>query len=314
MEFVTLAFTVFLFLILSAFFSGSETGIISCSPLKVKNLALQKDSRALMLEGLLDNKQMITITLLIGTNISNTIYSLQGEQLFLKVWQGIGISEYTPGFILNTLILTPVLVIFAEILPKALFLNYSFSLTYAMAPLINLAKIFSLPFLFPFFFLFRGNLNKSQIFAKHGRETMHLLAEFSSKKGKLQLNQEKMIHNILNLSAKEISDFTELIPKTSIVPYGSKRDKIFKAAKKSFPIPLFIKKESSIIGVLPPTRYYTLPNRAAIGKYAEPLSIISEGSSGSEALKTLINDQSDFALVTSNSQITGYISLQNLLC
>ena len=123
MEIIALILLVSLFLILSGFFSGAETGILSCSTLKVKTLSFGGDRRSCILEELLGKKQQVIILLIIGTNAANTIYSLAGENLIIKIWFSLdkSIKMTSPGFLLTTAILTPLLVIFGEIFPKSLF-------------------------------------------------------------------------------------------------------------------------------------------------------------------------------------------------
>jgi CBS domain containing-hemolysin-like protein len=128
---------IFLCLALSFFFSGSETAVISVNRYRLRSLHEQGDPRAGRLLALLDNTQRLLIMALIGANLANVLAALLFKML---LEMGIaGTNERALGLIrwselLSLLLLTPVLIIFAEILPKALFRAHADRLARTLRP------------------------------------------------------------------------------------------------------------------------------------------------------------------------------------
>ena len=116
---------VILFLIMLSFlFSGSETGMTAASKARLHSLAAGGHVRAGIVEKLIERKDRLVGALLIGNNLVNILASALTTSLFLRLFGEAGV-------VYATLIMTAMLVIFAEILPKslALFRPEQFALT-----------------------------------------------------------------------------------------------------------------------------------------------------------------------------------------
>ncbi len=109
---------------LSFFFSGSEVAIVSTNRYRLRSLHEQGDASAGRLLKLLDDSQRLLVMVLIGVNLANVLLALffrlmiqrllgDADQLYLGF---IHLSE-----LLSLLLLTPFVIIFAEVVPKALF-------------------------------------------------------------------------------------------------------------------------------------------------------------------------------------------------
>ncbi|MDH3582623.1 MAG: CNNM domain-containing protein [Phycisphaerae bacterium] len=112
----------------SALFSGLETGVYTVNRVRLHMLAHAPRSTATTLLNLVNHPNNLLGTLLIGNNLANYVASLAIAALLSASgyagWRQIGI---------NALILTPVLLIFGEILPKDLFRSHTDRLTYFFA-------------------------------------------------------------------------------------------------------------------------------------------------------------------------------------
>jgi len=112
-------------LVFSFFFSGSETAIISVNRYLMKGLADQGETRASDLLKLLGDRQRLLIMTLLGTNLANVMMALFFKEFLARLWPDIArrsiIGSFEAGEILSLLILTPIIIVFAEVLPKAIF-------------------------------------------------------------------------------------------------------------------------------------------------------------------------------------------------
>lgn len=118
-------------LICSAMWSGIETGCYTLNRVRLSVRASSGDRAAKRLQRSLDRPDSLLSTLLVGNNISNYLGAL-GATAFLS---GLGYDE-AKIVVLNTLVLTPLVLVFCESLPKETFRRASDTLTYRFAALL----------------------------------------------------------------------------------------------------------------------------------------------------------------------------------
>jgi Mg2+/Co2+ transporter CorB len=123
-------------LVCSAFFSSSETGMLSLNRYRLKHLAKEGHRGAKRASALLSRPDRLLGTILIGNNFVNILASSIATVLALQLWGEAGIAIATVG-------LTIALLIFGEITPKTLAALKPESVAYpASLPLLLLLKLF----------------------------------------------------------------------------------------------------------------------------------------------------------------------------
>jgi len=105
-------------IIISAFFSGSETALTAISKARIRHLADEGDKRAKELEKLIAKQDTLISTLLVGSNLVNILASVLATSLFISLFGEVGV-------VIATFVMTTLVVIFAEILPKMIALENS---------------------------------------------------------------------------------------------------------------------------------------------------------------------------------------------
>lgn len=98
-------------IILSGFFSGSETALTAASRARMHSLVNTGDKRASVVMRLINHRDRLISALLFANNLVNILASVLATSLFLKLFGEAGI-------IYATIVMTLVVVIFAEVLPK----------------------------------------------------------------------------------------------------------------------------------------------------------------------------------------------------
>ena len=125
---------------MSFFFSGAETAIISANKFRLRSLHEQGDATAGKLLALLSNTQRLLVMVLIGNNIAGVVLALTFGQLIDRLLPHLVekkvLAVITWSDLLELALLTPIVVIFAEILPKSLFRSRADRLIGAIRPLI----------------------------------------------------------------------------------------------------------------------------------------------------------------------------------
>ncbi|MBN2098752.1 MAG: HlyC/CorC family transporter [Dehalococcoidia bacterium] len=98
----------------SAFFSSSETAFISLQKIRVKHMESQGEEKASRIAKLLERPEKFITTVLLGNNFVNTAAAALGTAVVLSLWTG---SEEV-AVLLSTLIVTVVLLVVGEVMPK----------------------------------------------------------------------------------------------------------------------------------------------------------------------------------------------------
>ena len=99
-------------LILSAFFSGSETGMMAANKIKLKNLSKKPDRGAKRALKLLKKPDLLLATILVGNNFANILASSIVTVIMLNYFGG--------NVLLGAVLLTGCILIFSEITPKTM--------------------------------------------------------------------------------------------------------------------------------------------------------------------------------------------------
>ena len=315
MEILILSLLALCFLALSGVFSGAETGILSCSILKVKNLSSRNDYHCKVLEGLLDKKQQIVILLLIGTNAANTLFSLAGENLLLRIWNILHFNgpPRPPGFLFTAALLTPLLVILGEIFPKSLYRHYSFSLTRLSAPFIHFLKNILLPVTLPFRLLTFKSFSYSLTASSYNRRTINLLAESGIELGNIYLQQEILIRHFLNLSNITLDSLMEPLQKRDLLTAEMDRKRVIKSINRKVQDPCFVLRGKKIIGTVSLFDIWKMPHRAPVKNYITPITYLSPRHTAMHALEYLLTAKKQLVIIGNDNSAEGFVSIGKLL-
>ncbi len=131
-----------LLVVLSAFFSSSEIGIMSVPRHLIESLIKQGNTRAQQLMWLKDRTDKLLITILIGNNLVNTLTAALATKIAITVWANSWFEAWIAVWI-ATWIITVVLLLFGEILPKTMATRVALPFGLFIAPIyIVLVRVF----------------------------------------------------------------------------------------------------------------------------------------------------------------------------
>lgn len=125
------ALTIFLLLFVSALFSASETALTSCSRPLMHSLEKDGNRRAATVNRLLERRELLIGTVLLGNNTVNILASSLATSVLIA-WFG------ESGVVYATAAMTILVLVFGEVLPKTVALTYPTACSLAVAPLIRL--------------------------------------------------------------------------------------------------------------------------------------------------------------------------------
>ena len=111
-EFWLLIIAIFILILISAFFSSSETALTAASDARMHQLSKKGDKRASIVKDLRSNRDLLISTLLIGNNAVNVLASALATGTAITLFGEGGVA-------FAAIVMTLILVIFAEVLPKS---------------------------------------------------------------------------------------------------------------------------------------------------------------------------------------------------
>lgn len=116
---------------LSAFFSGSETALTAVSRGFIHRRMLEGERKALLVHRLIDNKERLLGSMLLGNNVVNIMASSLATSVSIRFFGEAGV-------VYATFIMTVLVLIFAEVLPKTYAIVSPDRVSLAAAPLVTL--------------------------------------------------------------------------------------------------------------------------------------------------------------------------------
>lgn len=197
--------SIIFFILLEAFFSGSEMAVISVNRIKMEQLAQGKLSQAVLLKKMLASPDRLLSTTLVGTNLSVVISSVAFTVLIVR--------SFGERYIwLTSVVMTPVILIFGEAIPKAVFRYYADKISFRIAGIL---RIFSFVF-WPVVILVSGisRLVLSPLQAKEKakkslfvtREELKLLIRESKRDEAIKPHERAIIHRIFEFGSKKVKE------------------------------------------------------------------------------------------------------------
>ena len=195
-------------LALSAFFSSSETAMMSVNKIRVRNLAEAGLSQAQILTKILDNQSKMLSAILIGNNVVNISAS---SLMTIVVTRAFG-DKYVG---LATGILTLLVLIFGEITPKTSATLYSESMALRSAKPIYFIMQVLTPVIFVVDKMSLGVLRLLHIDPNKKQDAitedeLRTIVEVSHEEGVIESDEKKMIYNVF--------DFGDSVAKDIMVP------------------------------------------------------------------------------------------------
>ena len=263
--------------VLSGFFSASETALTAVSRAQLYTLMQQGVKRAFLVDRLREKKDALMGTVLLGNTLLNIGTASLATILSLRM---IG-PEYGP--FVATFFTTFVLLIFAEMLPKVLAFHYAMGTSLLVAPLLTLFTKILYPFTLAAKWIVRGVL---RIFGvdldvaqeSNATENIRGQIELHHSEGDVHKDDRDMLGSILDLNRREVSEVMIHRKQVESIDIGDEPEAIITAAIASAHsrIPLYKDDSENIVGVLHMKDLFRLIRQQKIGITREMIRRIAQ--------------------------------------
>ena len=305
---------IFLLLLISAFFSSSETAITRVSDAKIHQKAEEGNKKAINTKNLLKDREKVIGALLLGNNAVNILASALTTSLFIAPFGDLGIFY-------ATILMTILIFIFSEVLPKTYAIRKSEKLTLFTVPYISFLTKVLAPINIIVQILVSSilNLTGREKNKNDGRQNIRGAIILADDEGSVRKRDRKMLEGILDLSELDVDEIMTHRKNIESFDISEESKKIFeKSIKSNFSrIPIWEGNPDNIIGILhikdlirATTISKTLDVKAILQK---PL-FIPETTSLSKQLNEFRKSSTQIALVIDEyGVLQGLITMEDIL-
>ncbi|MBQ6775214.1 MAG: HlyC/CorC family transporter [Synergistaceae bacterium] len=237
---------------LSAFFSGAETSITATGAGKLRTLQEQDKYKFLnsTFQWLIDDTQEALTVCLIANNVVNISASALASSVMLELFGSGALVVVVP-------VMTVLIVIFGEILPKSAAMVYSENVLILASPIIRVLAFLISPIAWAMKkcvtgigFLLHMDLGTQQVFVT--RDEIEQFVKIGEESGALEASERRMIDGIIDFDETKVHEI--MIPRTDMIALEA--DDTLAEAVKLFideghsRIPVYEESPDNIIGIL----------------------------------------------------------------
>ena len=300
--------------VMSAYFSATETAFSSLNRIRIKNMAEKGDKRARLVLRMSENYDSLLSTILIGNNIVNIACASLATLLFVD-WLG---SDAGPS--VSTAVTTVVVLIFGEVSPKSIAKESPEAFAKFSAPLLNVLMFVLTPFNFLFglwkkllSLIFRSSDSQAVT-----EEELLTIVDEAEQEGGIDTQEGSLIRNAIEFTETEAIDvLTPRIDLTAVSVDDSKEDIAAIFAETGYSrIPVYRDSIDHIIGILYQKDFhnYVYHTDKDIASIIRPAIYVTGNKLIGELLQDLQKSKSHLAVVMDEFGGTvGIVTMEDIL-
>jgi Mg2+/Co2+ transporter CorB len=241
---------IFVLLLLSAFFSGSETALTAASRPLMHQLESNGNRRAKTINRLNEHREHLIGAILLGNNLVNILASALATSFMITLYGETGVVYATLG-------MTLLVLIFAEILPKTYAIQNANRMALAIAPVVNALVFILAPVTRTINFLIRsvlklfGMLHPVDALAFSSEELRGAI-ELHADEDRAVEHERAMLRSVLDLAEVQVGEIMVHRKDVAMINADQSVDKIVEEVLASpfTRIPLWQGQVDNIVGVL----------------------------------------------------------------
>ncbi len=305
-------------LLLAGLFSGFETGFVSANPIRIHYLAEEEHnfSARRLLRHIQEPNAMISL-LLVGTNISIVVGTMAMKRVgehFIPEYADLGAA----------LVVTPLILIFSEIIPKSVFRAHPTRLTLLFVPFIDFFSMLLFPVVWPITMITRKFLRTAEgeshtlSALMETRDDVRALIDESLDQGAIEPQEQQMIHSVINLQTTQAKEI--MVPRVDIqaLPIDACREDLLALFVQSgrTRIPVYRESIDHIIGII--NAYDVLrdkhPDNPDIGRFIRDVLHVPDTMKVDELFRLMKRRKRHIAIVIDEYGGTdGLLSMEDIL-
>jgi CBS domain containing-hemolysin-like protein len=306
-------------IVLSAVISTAEIGFFSVNSMKLKALAQTGNTRAKLALHLRSDPQKLLSTILVGDRLVGVATPMYATFLTLSIYGGQNIFDEAIAVMVG--LLTFVLLVAVDVIPKTLAAKFAVPVTLNMAYPVYGVQLLLRPLLFvivPLIYKLTGG--KGLTLPLVTEEELKIMLDEGGKTGTIEVEKVKMIKNVFQL--KDITAEDAMTPRLYVFSLdGNLRLKEAQELlynSKYSRIPVYDETLDNITGILYKTRALTElakgQNEAKLKDIAYPPLFIPSGKTADDLMKQFQQEKRHMAVVVNEfGGVMGIVTLEDLL-
>ena len=310
--------------IASGVYSAAETGIYCVSRLRLSLAAHRKEPRGLILQNLLQNRSDLLATTLFGTNVANylapfclTLIFLARAEPGLTEAQAAARAEFY-----TTLILTPVIFIFGEVVPKNLFQRHADTLMPRFATLLAFSRrLFQLTGLIAIqrrlaLLFLRRSVAIDPASALGSRLQVYQMLHEGAAEGNLTNTQIAMLESVHKLRGVSVSNVMVPLPQVLMLRADARRDGLDASLRttRHSRMPVYRNDRSQVTGMVHLLDLFNLRPEGRVEEVLRPVIRIPATTTVLETLSILQRERRRMAVIQSESgRCLGIVTVKDLV-
>ncbi len=301
---------------LSGFFSGAEIALFSLSKIKVRKLVKARRRGAKTLRKLKSNPHRMLVTILIGNNIVNIGAAALATVVAIESFGSLGMG-------IATGIVTFLILIFGEIVPKSFFHQNAEKMSLLVAQPIYILSYVLYPIIAVVELISKGILRLGGVRRTKDEITEEeIIAALSlgTEAGVIERDESEMMQNVIDFGDSKVEE--AMTPLKRMVTISSKQrimDVIAKMLETKYSrIPVYSKRPSNIVGVVNIRGILDYIKRkdfdTLVEKVMSPVIFVGEGDMMDDAFDRMKEHSAHMAVVTDkHRKVKGIVTMEDLL-
>ena len=305
-----------LLLCLSAFFSSSETALLSISQMRIRTLVDEGNKRAMTLEQVVSNKSKMLSAILIGNNVVN----LSASSLITS----LVINHFGNAYVgIATGIITLLILIFGEISPKTMATLQAEKVALKVARIISVLMKILTPVIFIINLLAGGVLRLMGVDPNAKTDTiteseLRTIVDVSHEEGVIESEERRMINNVVDFGDTQAKDV--MVPRIDMVfvEENATYDELMEVYRENMftRIPVYRDTTDNVIGIInmKDLLFYEKSTDFRLKNYLREAYFTYEFKKTSELFMEMRQNSVSLAIVLDEYGATaGLITLEDLL-
>ncbi|WP_130869673.1 HlyC/CorC family transporter [Intestinimonas massiliensis (ex Afouda et al. 2020)] len=311
---ITMILILVVLVILSAYFSATETAFTSLNRIRLKSKADSGNRRAALALRLVDQYDNLLSTILVGNNIVNLSASSLATVFFTE---GLRLQN---GAVISTAVITIVVLVFGEVSPKSLAKEYPESFAMFSAPMMRVLMVILTPVNF-LFSLLKKLLSKVVHKADDSgitEEELVTMVDQAESEGGLDQHESKLIRSAIEFNDMEVDEI--LTPRVDIVAVedtDSMEDIAQAFAESGYSrLPVYHEDIDDIVGVIHEKDFHAARYRGMddIKSIMGPMLYTTGNTKISELLRILQREKAHMVVVVDEYGGTeGLVTLEDIV-
>ena len=309
---------ILLCVVMSAYFSATETAFNTFNKIRVKNLAEKGNQRAARALKLSENYDTLISTILIGNNIVNILAASLATLWFTDLLRNGSAAQFAPT--ISTAVMTILVLTFGEIAPKTIAKQCPEKFVLFSTPLISaLVVIFKpLSFIFKQLQNLLSKMFKTEEDQGMTEEELISIIEEAAEDGDLDEEESTLIKSAIEFNELEVGDiFTPRIDITAVRSDISKEELAKVYAESGYSrIPIYDDDLDNIHGIVYYKDFFSDAQNTdvTISDIVKPVMYVTKTQKINDVLKDLQEKQMHMAIVTDEYGSTaGIVTLEDIL-